>query len=108
MKQAIIQHEILHSLSFVHMHTHPDRDKYVKINYENIKSGHKQNFVLKLNTSINDFGVGYDYNSILHYGTKHFSRNGKHTIVPIHKGVSIGTTEVLSEKDVLKLNKVYC
>lgn len=108
MSQATIQHEILHALAFVHMHNHPDRDKYVKIKYENIKPGHEHNFMIKTHKSVHDFGLGYDYKSLMHYGGKHFSNNGKNTIVPLKDGVSIGTAEALSAKDIIKLKKVYC
>lgn len=102
-----IQHELLHALGFVHMHSDPNRNKYVKVIYRNIMDGYKHNFQIYRNM-VNDFGVGYDYNSIMHYGSKSFSRNGKDTIVPLKEGVRIRKSPKLSHKDIMKLNRVYC
>lgn len=35
LNEAIIQHETLHSLGFFHEHNRPDRDDFVKINFDN-------------------------------------------------------------------------
>ena len=34
-----VTHELMHALGFFHEHTRPDRDKFVKILWHNIKSG---------------------------------------------------------------------
>lgn len=34
-----VTHELVHALGFFHEHTRPDRDKFVRILWENIKSG---------------------------------------------------------------------
>jgi len=34
-----IEHELMHTLGFYHMHTEPDRDTYVRINWQNIQPG---------------------------------------------------------------------
>ncbi len=33
---SVVLHELLHALGFVHEHTRPDRDTYVRVYYENI------------------------------------------------------------------------
>ncbi|KAF5879998.1 high choriolytic enzyme 1-like, partial [Clarias magur] len=60
----VIQHELLHALGFHHEQSRSDRDKHVKILYENIEPGKEKNFkkydTINLNTT-------YDYSSIMHY-----------------------------------------
>ena len=63
-----ISHEFGHAIGFQHEQTRPDRDNYVDVYVENIKP--KYEYTLdKLSTErVNDFGVPYDYTSLMHYG----------------------------------------
>lgn len=105
--QRHIQHELLHALAFLHMHSDPKRNKFVTIAYRNIKKGYKHNFK-RYRNSVDDFGFGYDFSSIMHYGPKSFSRNGKDTIIPRKRGFQLRLMQKMSHKDILKLRKVYC
>lgn len=103
-----IIHEMLHTIGFFHMQSTHDRDNFVTINRENIIAGKEGNFHKYTLASINDFGVAYDYGSVMHYSDIAFSKNGKKTIVPVQEGVEIGQRRGLSDSDVTKLNKMYC
>lgn len=46
-------------------------------------SGKEKNFKKYEEDTVTDFGVGYDYKSIMHYSRKVFSANGKATIIPL-------------------------
>ncbi|XP_062142242.1 zinc metalloproteinase nas-13 [Drosophila sulfurigaster albostrigata] len=105
MQRGIIQHELLHSLALLHMQNDPRRDRYVRINLANIEEGEQHNFQIYHS---DDFQLGYDYASLMHYGAYAFSKNEKPTIVPLKRGVKIGQRIGLSAKDVLKLRIMYC
>lgn len=101
---GIIQHELIHALGFWHEQSRTDRDVYVKINNENILDGREGNFQ-RLET--NNLNVPYDYASLMHYGAKDFSKNGKDTITPLSPAQTIGQRIRMSDNDVLKINKLY-
>jgi hypothetical protein len=42
-----VKHELAHALGFDHEQNRPDRDSYVKINFENIIDGQQRNFSAK-------------------------------------------------------------
>lgn len=65
-----IIHEILHAVGIYHEQSRPDRDKYIKIHWENIVPKYKKNFKLITNKGKHSFA--YDYNSVMHYGFFYF------------------------------------
>ncbi|GBN43154.1 hypothetical protein AVEN_116822-1 [Araneus ventricosus] len=53
-------------------------------------------------------GVEYDYHSVMHYSPYEFAvDSNKPTLVPLQAGVKIGNKDGFSEKDILKINKLY-
>lgn len=73
----------MHALGFFHEQSSSDRDEHVTIMWDNIREGRETNFKKYNNSAVNNFGVGYDYDSVMHYSSKAFSKNGKKTIEPI-------------------------
>ncbi|KAK2549702.1 Zinc metalloproteinase nas-4 [Acropora cervicornis] len=95
-----------HALGFYHEQSRPDRDKYITVNYNNIIQGARNNFLI-YRTGINSLGTPYDYGSIMHYGSRAFSKNGQATIVPKQLGVVIGQRNGLSPIDARQANLLY-
>ncbi|KAJ3593043.1 hypothetical protein NHX12_005381 [Muraenolepis orangiensis] len=106
MHHGIIQHEINHALGFQHEQTRSDRDKYVRINWQNIEPRMAYNFH-RQNT--NNLNTPYDYSSIMHYGKTAFSiQYGKDSITPIpNSRVQIGQRRGMSQTDILRINRLY-
>ncbi|GLH15191.1 Seminal metalloprotease 1 [Gryllus bimaculatus] len=105
--RGIVAHELLHALGFYHQQSAYNRDDYIKIHYENIKTGREHNFKKYNATTVTDFDIGYDYESIMHYSAYAFSKNGEPTIEPLDKMAKIGQRKGLSKKDIKKLETLY-
>ncbi|XP_045454209.1 zinc metalloproteinase nas-13-like, partial [Melitaea cinxia] len=106
-KIGTVLHELLHAVGFMHEQSRPERDDFVTVNYNNIKSGSEINFRKEDPKRENDFGIPYDYNSVMHYSEYAFSKNSKKTIEPKVGGVKLGQREGLSRSDVKKINNMY-
>lgn len=105
-----IVHEFIHALGYYHMQSATERDHYVKIVWENIQTGTEGNFNKYEADRISQYGVEYDYGSVMHYSSTAFSINGSATIVPLRDlGDEImGQRLRMSDKDIARLNNKYC
>ncbi|KAG8193977.1 hypothetical protein JTE90_013672 [Oedothorax gibbosus] len=106
---ARVLHELLHVLGFFHEHTRPDRDEFVTIMEDNIKTASLNNFRKMSDTKVTTFGLPYDYRSVLHYHDREFAidRSKKTIDTKGEETIAIGEAERLSKMDILKLNKLY-
>jgi len=105
---GIVAHELLHALGFWHEQSRQDRDRYVIINYQNINNSFSYNFD-RLENSYTTSLSAYDYDSVMHYAARDFSKNGLLTIEP-RGGVSsarLGQRQDLSQLDTASLQKAY-
>lgn len=107
-----IIHEILHASGFYHEQSRTDREKYISIDFRNIKKKSRHNFKRYVDRGYTGNDIGdYDYNSIMHYRNKAFSKNRKNTInlitPPATSSTIIGQRNGLSQSDIESLNIIY-
>ncbi|KFB47517.1 AGAP012881-PA-like protein [Anopheles sinensis] len=107
LSRGTIIHEFLHALGFVHMQSASDRDFFVTINRSAIPEKNQRDFDRRNSTQVDDYGIPYDYDSVMHYGPTSYSMNGEKTIIPKVPGVTIGQRVGLSYKDIKRLNYRY-
>lgn len=97
-------HEIGHAAGLWHEQSREDRDRFIRILFENIEEGREHNFDQHI-TDGDDVGK-YDFGSIMHYDELAFSRNDQPTIETLN-GESIGQRSGLSNDDILAVNFMY-
>ncbi|XP_063676687.1 dorsal-ventral patterning tolloid-like protein 1 isoform X1 [Bolinopsis microptera] len=106
---GVLIHELGHVIGFWHEHSRPDRDYYIKVISDNLVPGAVRNFQKLPNSKVNSFGKLYDYESIMHYGPRHFSSNWKNTIETRLAAAQyyIGQRDYLSPGDQEQANILY-
>ncbi|VEN61050.1 unnamed protein product [Callosobruchus maculatus] len=109
-KVGTAAHEFMHIAGFVHELSRYDRDEYVEINWDNVREDHKHNFKKQREGEINEYGVSYDYNSVMHYSRFAFTENKNvpSIIAKIHsKAKNMGQRLGFSIKDITEVNAMY-
>nr|CAH0105944.1 unnamed protein product [Daphnia galeata] len=109
-RPGIVLHELMHAAGFFHEHTRPDRDTFIRINFENILEKHIFNFNTNDASKVTTLGLPYDYDSVMHYSRYAFAIDRtRPTITPVpNEKVEIGNRRKFSSLDLLKLNELYC
>lgn len=115
---GIALHEVGHAVGLIHQHSRDDRDKYVTIDWSNIKTSATNNFYKIVSGSAYDTAISnlnYDYTSIMHYGMCEFSTDASRsgdcmrTIDPADESVAghLGQRDHLSQVDIDTINTMY-
>jgi hypothetical protein len=106
-RKATAIHEMMHALGFFHEQSRPDRDDYVKVQYDNIARDNWSQFRKYSVRMVDTQNIAYDYGSVMHYTPFAFSRNGQPSIVPNQRGATLGNRRGFSQSDIAKVNKLY-
>jgi len=109
-KLGTTMHEIGHSIGLYHEQSRPDRDSYIRILWNSIKSGKSFNFNKHGTNTIDSLGTPYDFRSMMHYSTTAFGSWGRRTIETIdpENQKYIGQRRGFSKTDIVQINKMYC
>nr|XP_004651733.2 astacin-like metalloendopeptidase [Jaculus jaculus] len=103
--RGIVLHELMHVLGFWHEHARADRDRYIRVNWNEILPGFEINFIKSRSSNML---APYDYSSVMHYGRFAFSWRGQPTITPLWAtSVHIGQRWNLSNSDVTRVRRLY-
>jgi hypothetical protein len=97
-------HEIGHALGLFHEQSHPDRDQFVTIHWDNIIPARKSQFRIEANAREL---TTYDFGSIMHYSATAFSKNGKATISRKDGKKLVAQRNGLSSKDKAGIAALY-
>jgi len=109
MYTATIEHEFLHAIGLHHHQNRHDRDQYVEILSQNIEPEKMHNFQKYSSRQVTHYGLPYDYESVMHYGSYDFSKNGMRTIrtKDSSKQGVIGNAKGISDLDIELVKKMY-
>ncbi|XP_065909425.1 high choriolytic enzyme 1-like [Dysidea avara] len=111
-------HELGHVIGFRHEHQRYDRDDYIKVIEDNLDGSEAatKSFSKIPSVLLNDFGVGYDYASVMHYGKDAFAKRRNRDVFEVNKdlpkclrdaGLDVGQRITISSKDIEQANKLY-
>ncbi|XP_041349045.1 zinc metalloproteinase nas-1-like [Gigantopelta aegis] len=108
--KKVVVHEMAHAIGMIHEHQRPDRDSFIKVHLQNVKSRFVNQFDTFQSSAIDSYGVEYDYLSIMHYGKTFFAEDGISTTIETLDYAyqdMIGRTEELSFSDIKIVNSMY-
>ncbi|KAI1726747.1 astacin (Peptidase family m12A) domain-containing protein [Ditylenchus destructor] len=107
---GVITHEIAHALGFFHAQSRYDRDSYVSFKAQNVESGFEDQFDKEMPDSNDNYGVTYDYGSVMHYSDSAFAKYEKRPVLVAsepHNQNTMGQRMQPSFSDVLVMNRHY-
>ncbi|MBL8175918.1 MAG: hypothetical protein JNK48_14675 [Bryobacterales bacterium] len=98
-------HEFGHTLGLWHTQSRTDRNRHLRVLYENIDKAQWDQYNQQL---LGGQDVGpFDYGSIMLYPTTGFTRNTRNSMATIPPGIPIGQRAALSAQDILAVRTLY-
>eukprot|EP00933_Yihiella_yeosuensis_P039300 TRINITY_DN3327_c3_g2_i1.p1 TRINITY_DN3327_c3_g2~~TRINITY_DN3327_c3_g2_i1.p1 ORF type:complete len:404 (-),score=53.87 TRINITY_DN3327_c3_g2_i1:122-1333(-) len=105
--RGTILHEMGHTVGMAHEHVRSDRDKFVKIHWQNMPKSTWHNFKTDRSAATID---PYEYSSLMHYTADSFANEwGQNTITDLSGGVprNMGQRAGFTRQDWDLINKMY-
>ncbi|MGE4133516.1 MAG: M12 family metallopeptidase [Bdellovibrionales bacterium] len=104
-----IMHEVMHAAGFVHEHSRPDRDRYVKINWDNVEDLKKDQFeIVPESLAKNVKDRPFDLRSIMIYNENAFAKDRSSWTLKSVSGEKIDPPfEGLSREDIDRIRMTY-
>lgn len=109
---STITHELLHVLGMGHEHQRTDRDQYIQVLLENVMPGFESAYSILATSLI--ITSDYDYDSIMHYPSTGFSKNGQPTMIrkrgdneSLFTPTIVSFNSTLSNRDITNLRNFY-
>lgn len=101
-------HEIGHAIGLWHEQSRADRNNHIIVNFDNVRLGREHNFHTYVQRGADGEDLGnYDLDSIMHYGSFAFSRNGRPTITRLDGTTFAGQRNNLSAIDIEAAGLMY-
>ena len=98
----------MHALGFIHEHSRPDRDEYIKVKYDNIKKDEWSNFQKYSLDEIDNLKEDFNFASVLLYRNDAFTKNGGDTLTALEEpDLEFGQRVKFSVGDVKEINNLY-
>lgn len=106
--QGTVMHEMMHALGFFHEQSRSDRDDYIMVLWWNIEPGFEKNFDSYGPDRVDSAEEPYDFDSLMHYDNRAFSKNGDDTLQSLSDpGRPLGNMDHFSAIDIKQLLKDY-
>ncbi|XP_039269557.2 uncharacterized protein LOC120344405 isoform X3 [Styela clava] len=105
-----VMHQIMHALGFWHKQSRQDRDKYIYILRQNIKSGFDGSFQKQTTDNIDNINSIYDYQSLMHFDQFAFSKDQNRWLTIIQANGNLYdkyNKDYFTGGDVDLINKLY-
>ncbi len=101
---GVLVHEMGHAVGMWHEQQRDDRNRWLRINTENVDPSYVGNYDPIANTR--DIG-GHDYGSIMHYANYGFTKIFRPALESIPAGIRIGARDRYSEADIEAMRRLY-
>uniref|UniRef100_A0A0K0F3L8 Metalloendopeptidase n=1 Tax=Strongyloides venezuelensis TaxID=75913 RepID=A0A0K0F3L8_STRVS len=105
-----VMRETLRALGVDYEHNRYDRDKYIDINWKNVKKEFLKYFQKNFKGSTNTYGTKYDYRSVMHFSEDEYGISGRQVIIAKNEFMQpfMGRSKHLSFYDAKLINEKYC